>query len=380
MDILVLIKLRVDAEQLRTAADIGDGGLRRLLHDIAEVAGQLELARAVEHGDFDIEHFPADGRPRKAAHKADLVLRIDTLRLVARRAEIIGHAAGAQLHALALTERDALGGLAADGGKAAFEHTHAGLPRIERDDLTDGIVAHAQLRLLETVLFALLRQQMLLCDLELFLIGIAREFNDLHTVEQRARDGVERVCRKDEKHVRQVDRDLHEVIPEVIVLLRVEHLEQRRGRVAAVVAAELVDLIEHHDGVHAPGNGQAVDDAAGHRTDIRLAMAADLRLVVHAAEGNARELAVRGMGNAHGDARLARARRADQTQHAALDIGRELAHGQIFRDAVLDLFEAEMLIVEHFARGAHIEPLLGAGVPRHLEADVQIIADDSRLR
>ena len=86
------------------------------------------------------------------------------------------------------------------------------------------------------------------------------------------------------------------------------------------------------------------------------------------------------MGNAHGDARLTRARRADQTQHAALDIGRELAHGQIFRDAVLDLFEAEMLIVEHFARGAHIEPLLGAGVPRHLEADVQIITDNGRLR
>ena len=173
MDILVLIKLRVDAEQLRTAADIGDGGLRRLLHDVAEVAGQLELARAVEHGDFDIEYFPADRRPRKAAHKADLVLRIDTLRLVARRAEIIGHAAGAQLHALALTERDALGGLAADGGKVTFKHTHAGFARIERDDLTDGIVAHAQLRLLETVLFALFRQQMLLCNLELFLIGIA---------------------------------------------------------------------------------------------------------------------------------------------------------------------------------------------------------------
>ena len=166
----------------------------------------------------------------------------------------------------------------------------------------------------------------------------------------------------------------------MIVLLRVEHLEQRRRRVSAVVAAKLVDLIEHHDGVHAAGDGQTVDDAAGHRADVRLAVAADLRLIVHAAEGDARELAVRGMGNAHGDARLARARRADQTQHAALDIGRELAHGQIFRDAVLDLFEAEMLIVEHFARGAHIEPFLGAGVPRHLEADVQIIADNGRLR
>ena len=380
MDILLLIKLRVDAEHLCAAADIGDGGLRRLLHDVAEVAGQLQLSGAVEHGGFNIEHFPADGCPGKAAHEADLILRIDVLRLKARGAEIVGHAACAQLHAFALAERDALGRLAADGGELALEHAHAGFARIERDDLADGIVAHAQLRRLEPVLFALLRQQMLLCDLELFLVGIARELDDLHAVEQRARDGVKRVGRQDEKHIRQVDRDLHEVIAEVVVLLCVEHLQQRRRRVAAVIAAELIDLVEHHDGVHAAGDGQAVDDAAGHGADIRLAVAADLRLVVHAAERDTRELAVRGVGNAHGNARLAGARRADKAQHAALDIGRELAHGQILRDAVLDLFEAEVLFVQHLARGAHVERFLRARVPRQLEADVQIIADDSRLR
>ena len=37
---------------------------------------------------------------------------------------------------------------------------------------------------------------------------------------------VKRVGRQDEKHIRQVDRDLHEVIPEVAVLI--EHLQQRR--------------------------------------------------------------------------------------------------------------------------------------------------------
>ena len=184
----------------------------------------------------------------------------------------------------------------------------------------------------------------------------------------------------EQRLLKEVDRNLHEVIAEVVVLLCVEHLQQRRRRVAAVIAAELIDLVEHHDGVHATGDGQAVDDAAGHGADIRLAVAADLRLVVHAAERDTRELAVRGVGNAHGNARLAGARRADKAQHAALDIGRELAHGQILRDAVLDLFEAEVLFVQHLARGAHVERFLRARVPRQLEADIQIIADDSRLR
>ena len=93
-----------------------------------------------------------------------------------------------------------------------------------------------------------------------------------------------------------------------------------------------------------------------------------------------RELAVRSMGDAHGDARLAGARRADEAQHAALDIGRELAHGQILCDPVLDLLKPEVLFVKHLARGAHIEPFLGARVPRQIETNIQIIADDGRLR
>ena len=86
------------------------------------------------------------------------------------------------------------------------------------------------------------------------------------------------------------------------------------------------------------------------------------------------------MGDAHGDARLAGARRADEAQHAALDIGRELAHGQILCDPVLDLLKPEVLFVKHLARGAHIERFFRARVPRQIETNVQIIADDGRLR
>ena len=65
--------------------------------------------------------------------------------------------------------------------------------------------------------------------------------------------GVEHVGRGEEQHVGQVEVDLQVVVAERVVLRRVEHLEQRRGRVAAPVGADLVDLVEQDDRVHRAG-------------------------------------------------------------------------------------------------------------------------------
>ena len=74
-------------------------------------------------------------------------------------------------------------------------------------------------------------------------------------------------------------------------LLRVEHFEQRGGRVAVDPGTELVDLVEHHHAVAAAGFADALDDIAGQRAHIGAAVTADLRLVVHAPEADADELA-----------------------------------------------------------------------------------------
>ena len=71
----------------------------------------------------------------------------------------------------------------------------------------------------------------------------------------------------------------------------IEHLEQRRGRVAAEVGAELVDLVEDEHRVARLGAAQALDDLAGQRADVGAAVAADLGFVAHAAERDADELA-----------------------------------------------------------------------------------------
>src|SRR5205085_10173832 len=94
---------------------------------------------------------------------------------------------------------------------------------------------------------------------------------------------------------------------EGVVLLRVEYLKQRRGRVAAVVRAELVYLVEHHHGVVDARAPERLYDAARHRADVGAPVAAQLRLVAHAAHTEALELA----------AQRARARAAQGSRAAA---------------------------------------------------------------
>ena len=125
------------------------------------------------------------------------------------------------------------------------------------------------------------------------------------------------VGRREEQHVGQVEVDLEVVVAERVVLRRVEHLEQRRRRVAAVVGADLVDLVEQHDRVHRARLADRADDAAGQRADVGAPVAADLGLVAHAAEGDADELAAQRPGDRLAQRRLADAGRADQRQHRA---------------------------------------------------------------
>ena len=89
--------------------------------------------------------------------------------------------------------------------------------------------------------------------MDLLLLGVAGEFDDLHAVPQRLRNRIHPVRRRDEENLRKIERHVQIVIAERRVLLRVEHFHQRRRRIAAEIAAELVDLVQHQDGVHRLG-------------------------------------------------------------------------------------------------------------------------------
>ena len=158
----------------------------------------------------------------------------------------------------------------------------------------------------EAVVLHLLGHQVIARDRELLLLGVAGQLEHFHAVAQRPGNRVEHVGGGDEQHLGQVERHVQVVIAEGVVLLRVEHLEQRRRRIAAEVGAELVDLVEDEDRVLRLGAAQPLDDLAGQRADVGAAVAADLGLVAHAAERDAHELAAERLRRSSGPARSCR--------------------------------------------------------------------------
>ena len=157
-------------------------------------------------------------------------------------------------------------------------------------------VVDRDLVLAQAVALALARPQVAARDRDLLVGRVAVEADHLHAVEQRPRDRLGHVAGGDEHDLRQVELDVEVVVAERVVLRRVEHLEQRRRRVAAPVGADLVDLVEHDHRVHRPGVAQARGRAARQRADVGAPVAADLGLVADAAERHAHELAPEARG------------------------------------------------------------------------------------
>ena len=104
------------------------------------------------------------------------------------------------------------------------------------------------------------------------------------------------------------------MIGERLVLLGIEHLEQRRFGRAMPADAELVDLVEQEDGVLHLRLLQGVEDAPGQRADVGAAMAANLGFVAHAAERDAHERPARRIGDRLPERRLADAGGPDEAQ------------------------------------------------------------------
>ena len=104
-----------------------------------------------------------------------------------------------------------------------------------------------ELRLVKTMLRKLLRHEIVLCDLILFLCKITAHIDHLHTVLKCRLDRLDIVCSSDEEHIRQIIVDIQIVIVECCILLRIKRFEQCRRRIALYILCQFVNLVQHND-------------------------------------------------------------------------------------------------------------------------------------
>ena len=108
-------------------------------------------------------------------------------------------------------------------------------------------------------------------------------------------------------------------------------------------------------------------------------MAADFRLIAHSAERHPDELAAGGLGDRHAERGLADARRSDETENRTFGIFHQLANGEKFEDALLDLLETIVIFVQNFLGARDVADFLGTLLPRHRQQPVEVVARNRRF-
>ncbi len=365
-------------------AQVGDAGLRALLHHVAELAGESDDALTWNGHYLYVERHSAYRRPRESVCQPYLRLLLGLLVAVRRHSEKAANGLGVDVaHVLPRGRQELLGGLAGRLGDEPVEVAHPRLAGVLGDYPPQGAVVDGEV-IGQPVVAQLPRHPVTLGDLQLLHQRVTGEVDDLHAVEERPRHGGERVGGGDEHDLRQVVGDLEVVIGEGVVLLGVEDLEQGRRRVAPEVGRHLVDLVQQEDGVDGAGGLHALDDAAREAADVGAAVAADLGLVAHPAQAHAHELPVEAAGDGLAEAGLADPRRTNQAEDGRLVVGRfhvlgELPDGEELQDALLGLLEGVMVLVEHRLAVEDVEVLLVHLAPGQVDEGVEVRADDGGL-
>ncbi|EAQ29638.1 hypothetical protein NAP1_02660 [Erythrobacter sp. NAP1] len=378
VDVLALKQARLDPVAGRARLHERESRRDAFVHHVAKLTGGLDLALARCGDAFDGEKLTANTGPRKSRNRTDLrfvfahaVLEFaDTCKIaeVFRRND----------NALGFFLQDLAQRLSRQPRDLALQRTHASLAGVVADKVAQALFGQLEFAVLETMRFHLLADQVALRNLDLLVFGIAFEADDLHPVEQGLRQ-VETVRGGHKHDVRQVEVELEIVVLEFVVLLRVEHLEQRRCRIAAEVLSELVDFIEQEQRVRCSSLLEVRHDLARHRADIGAAVAADFGLVAHSAQRLAHEFAARRFGDALAERGLADARRADKAKDRTLQLVSARLHGKVLNDPVLDLFKPVVIGVEDFLRLADVLFDTALLAPRQAQQHIEIIAHDSRL-
>ena len=103
-------------------------------------------------------------------------------------------------------------------------------------------------------------------------------------------------------------------------------------------------------------------------------MAADLGLVAHAAQGNAHELAAQGPRDGASERGLADAGRPEEAQDGPAAVLAQLEDRQVVEDAVLDVLEVVVILVQDLARGGQIDGRRLRVFPRQLDHQVEVAA------
>ena len=248
------------------------------------------------------------------------------------------------------------------------------------DDPGNRALLELQLTLLQTVLLHLLRHEVVLRDLILFLCKITADIDHLHTVLQSRLDSVDVVGRRDEKDVRQVVIYIEIIIVERCILLRIKRFKKCRRWIPLYILGKFVHLIQDNHRIGCTCTVDAVQDTSRKRSHVCLSMSADLGFIVHATESDTHVLASQSPGDRLPKTGLSDSRRAVQTEDRRFHIPLELEHCKILYDPFLHLLQSVMILIQHLLSILQIQIVIGHLPPREVKHKLDIVVLNAVVR
>jgi hypothetical protein len=208
------VEVFVYPQNICSAADNGHCRLDGFGHHFAKLAGVNEFSLARNNGGFDRQQFTTDLRPCETGYLAYLIPVLSLAVTEAAHTKILFHTLWRDEHSFVTwLQQQGLHDLAANLGNLPFEVTNAGLTGVMLDDVANSTLGNGELFGLEAIFFELLRHEVFKRDLGLLILGVTRNANNLHSIEQRRRD-VQTVCGANEHRVRQIEIDFEIMIRE----------------------------------------------------------------------------------------------------------------------------------------------------------------------
>src|SRR5215510_4628931 len=151
-------------------------------------------------------------------------------------------------------------------------------------------------------------------DLGLFPLAVPLDTNNFHSIKQRLADRVQRIRRRDEEYLRQIEGQIQIMITERMILCRIQYLKQRRGRITTEITPHLIDLVQHQDRIVHTGPAHGLNDPSRQGTDIGSAMPPQFCFIMYAAQAEPLESPCHRPGNRLSQAGLAYARWSDEAE------------------------------------------------------------------
>ena len=220
---------------------------------------------------------------------------------------------------------------------------------------------------------------MLSGNLHFLRLGIALKRKNLHPVQKGLRNRIRAVGRADKQHIRQIVGYVHIMIGKVIVLLRIQHLQKRAGRITVEGLCQLIHLIQYHNRIGNAAPFHAFHNPAWHRADISAPVSAYLCLIANAAQTDSYIFSAKRLRYTLSDAGLSSSGRAHEQQDRARLLFLQPHRGDLLNHAPLNPFQPIVILIQDPFCPVQIygpKSLLLPGKPRH---KVQVIVKHSVL-